>query len=212
MQLSKTSILLITLSIIVTGLGTTIFLNTEKNGFTTKSIPTELIAVMRPIVKQIQNFNLTDQNNKTFTKTNLTGINTLLFFGYTSCPDICPTTLTTLTQLNNLINTDKSPVNYQVVFVSVDPGRDTIDRIKTYMDFFNKDFLGVTGDKTSIDSFTKQFSAGYRIEGDPLQDDYQISHTSSIFLINPEAEIIAAFSPPHHSELMASQLQLIEKL
>jgi len=211
MQFPRIPSLLAILIISIT-IFTTIVFNSKKVEHTTKNVPTELIAVMRPIVKQIDDFTLKDQNNKSFSKQNLSGRNTLLFFGYTSCPDICPTTLTTLTQLNSLINDNTAPIKYQIIFVSVDSKRDTVDRLDTYMNFFNKDFLGVTGDKASIDSFTKQFAARYEIEGDQSKGDYQISHTSSIFLINTETEIIAAFSPPHHAELMASQLQLIEKL
>jgi len=187
-------------------------LNLGLNYFTPNQIPTELLAVLRPAPKPLQKFKLTDHNNKTFTLDQLKNTNTLLFFGYTSCPDICPTTLTILNQLYNKLNNNKTTESYKIVFVSVDSNRDTTEKLSEYMNYFNQEFLAVTGTKTEIDQFTRQFGAGYVIEGDVTEGNYLISHTSSIFLINSQQNFIASFSPPHHADIIASQLQLIEAL
>jgi len=180
--------------------------------FATKLVPAELIAVLRPAPKQLQEFKLIDQNKNSFTLDHLKNTNTLLFFGYTSCPDICPTTLTILNQLYNQLNKTNPSESYNIVFVSVDPKRDSTEKLSDYMNYFNQDFLAVTGTKTEIDQFARQFGAGYVIDGDVSGDNYLVSHTSSIFLINSQQNFIASFSPPHHAEIIASQLQLIEKL
>ncbi len=178
------------------------------NSFTQKKqIPAELLAVLKPDPIVLQTFSLTDQNNRPFTLEELKNKNTLLFFGYTSCPDICPTTLTVLNQVYKQLEK-----NINVVFVSVDPQRDTTAKLLDYMEYFNKDFLGVTGSKKEIDQFTKQFNAGYIIEEKTSDDNYLVSHTSSIFLINSELNIIAAFSPPHYAKTIVSQLKMIGKI
>jgi len=196
------------LLLVVISLSTVLLSYAGFDFFTQKNqVPTELLAVLKTRPIELQDFSLTDQNNKPFTLKELRNKNTLLFFGYTSCPDICPTTLTVLNrvhkQLENKIN---------VVFVSVDPQRDTIDKLSGYMEYFNKDFLGVTGSKKDIDQVIKQFNAGYLIEEKTSDDNYLVSHTSSIFLINPELNIIAAFSPPHHASIIASQFEMINKM
>ena len=176
--------------------------------FTQKQqVPIELLAVLKPNPIALQEFSLTDQNNRPFTLEELRNKNTLLFFGYTSCPDICPTTLTVLNQLHKQLEKE-----INVVFVSVDPQRDTTDKLSSYMEYFNQDFFGITGSKKGIDQVTKQFNAGYIIEEKISDDNYLVSHTSSIFLIDPELNIIAAFSPPHHASIIASQLKMINEM
>jgi protein SCO1 len=172
-----------------------------------KNIPTELLAVLKTNPIALNEFSLTDQNNRPFTLKELKSKNTLLFFGYTSCPDICPTTLNVLNHVHKQLEKE-----INVVFVSVDPQRDTTDKLLDYMEYFNKDFLGITGSKKDIDQFTKQFNAGYIIEDKTSDDTYLVSHTSSIFLINPELNVIAAFSPPHHASIISSQLEMINEL
>jgi protein SCO1 len=191
-----------------------------------KSIPTELLAVMKPQAKSLKAFSLTDHNNQPFNLNSLKNKNTLIFFGYTSCPDICPTTLTTL---NKVYQQLKKEITLNIIFVSVDPERDTINKLSSYMNYFNNDFLAVTGISKKINQFARQFNASYIIEektsynkaelsSSPartkpisLRDNYQISHTSSIFLIDSKLKIIASFSPPHHKDIIVSQLRMILK-
>ena len=80
------------------------------------------------------------------------------------------------------------------------------------MGYFNKDFLGVTGSKEEIDNISGQFNAGYIFEEKTSDDEYLVSHASSIFLVNPQLNIIAAFSPPHHADIITSQLHKISEI
>lgn len=171
-------------------------------------IPNELIAVLKPNPIQLTDFSLTDHNNEAFDLKRLYNNNTLLFFGYTSCPDICPTTLTTI----NLVYKNLKTKDVNVVFVSVDPERDKTENLADYVQYFNKNFIGVTGTKASVDELTQQFKAGYVIEEATSEGSYLVSHTSSIFLVDPQAKIIASFSPPHHADVIASQLETIFNL
>ncbi|MDH5484868.1 MAG: SCO family protein [Gammaproteobacteria bacterium] len=179
----------------------------------TPDVPAQLLAVMRPVAVELRPFTLIDHNSRPFTLDQLKDRDSLLFFGYTSCPDICPTTLTTLNLLMNKLKQESEAVTLpQIVFVSVDSQRDKPEKLASYTRYFNKDFISITGDKSSIDEFTRQFSAAYFIENSTAADNYQISHTSSIFMINHEAKLIAAFSLPHDVDTLAEQYTMIRDL
>ena len=205
------NILLLSFLAVVTALVSALLTFSGFNIFTNKQVPTELLAVLKVAPTPLQPFSLIDQNNKPFTLKQLHNKNTLIFFGYTSCPDICPTTLTTLNQIYKQLKGTTAYTNLNIVFISVDPQRDSIDKLQGYMKYFNKDFLGVTGNKDDIDLFIKQFNAAYIIEGKTSDENYQISHASSIFLVSPQANIIASFSPPHNSKTIISQLVMINE-
>ena len=168
-------------------------------------LPAELIAVVRPKAVTLKEFSLTNQHNQSFTLEQLRNRQSLIFFGYTSCPDICPTTLSTLNILFKLLEKKQASENLQVVFITVDPERDNIEKLNAYMNYFNEDFIAATGNKDEIDKVAKQFNAAYFIENDNASENYLISHASSIFLVNQETKIIASFSPPHNPDILAEQ-------
>ncbi len=181
--------------------------------FPRPTVPVELQAILRPDSKPLHEFSLIDQNKNVFNLESFKDKWTLLFFGYTFCPDICPTTLTVLKQFYDKLE-PQVLANTQVVFVSVDPERDTPEHIAKYVAYFNKDFIGVTGEVTEINKLALQNGAGY-IKGSSPNDDnsnYQISHTSTIFLINPKMELHAGFSQPHIAEVISEQYNLIRNL
>lgn len=169
-----------------------------------KSIPQDLIAVLRPHAIPLQPFTLIDKDKQLFTTQQLKGKWNFVFFGYTYCPDICPTTLSTLKQINNTLkkqNIDTSDM--QVIFVSIDPDRDKPEMLAKYVAYFNKDFIAVTGSADDLLQFSRQFAAAYIKEKSNTSGDYLISHTSSIFLVDPNIRIIASFSPPHNAETIS---------
>lgn len=171
-----------------------------------KTIPKDLLAVLRPIATSIQPFTLIDQNKKPFSKEDLKDKWSFVFFGYTYCPDVCPTTLHILKKINNdLKRMSKTSSDIQVVFVSVDPERDTPEILKKYTAYFNKDFIAVSGQPDNILKFSKQFAAAYIKEPAKKSGDYLVSHTSSIFLVNPQMKIVASFSPPHYTDTITEQ-------
>jgi protein SCO1/2 len=175
-----------------------------------KTNPPELQGVLRPAPKPLHEFNLTDQHRQAFNLDRLQGKWSFVFFGYTHCPDICPTTLTTLAGVTRKLQADpQAPHNTQVVFVTVDPQRDTPELIARYLNYFNKDFLGVSGSQRDLDSLTRQFGAGYMLQPKTGTGDYLVNHTSSIFLVDPRARIVASFSPPHDPGTIAEQFRQI---
>jgi len=178
-----------------------------------ETVPPELVGVMRPGPKQLQPFNLIDQNKAPFTRESLEGKWTFMFFGYTFCPDICPTALSMLTgTMSVLDNYPEDATDVQVIFVSVDPKRDIPEKLAKYMTYFNKDFTGVTGAKEQIDALTGQIGAGYLLEPESATGEYLISHTSTVFLTNPKGELIASFSQPHYPETIVEQFRQIRAL
>lgn len=173
---------------------------------TKNNIPQELIAVLRSHAVPIQPFTLTGKNGQPFTTTNLKSKWSFIFFGYTSCPDVCPTTLSTLKHIGKALKKNNPPISdTQVIFVSIDPDRDKPDMLAKYTAYFSKEFIPVTGTADNLLGFSKQFSAAYMKEKTKSSDNYLINHTSSIFLIDPKMRIIASFSPPHDAKTITEQ-------
>ena len=178
-----------------------------------KTVPPELQGVLRPEPRPLRTFELSDQYRQAFNLERLKGEWSFVFFGYTYCPDICPTTLSVLTGVVKQLQTDPQGLtNIQVVFVSVDPQRDTPDILEAYLKYFNEAFQGVTGAQQDIDSLTRQFGAGYMIEPETRPGEYLVSHTSSIFLVDPYGQLIAAFPPPHDANTIVEQFRQIRSL
>jgi protein SCO1/2 len=172
--------------------------------------PLELQAVLWPQPRQLQEFNLTDHFKQPFNLERLEGKWTLLFFGYTHCPDVCPMALSVMQAVYaSLEQSPEIKSNTQIVFVSVDPDRDPPERLAEYVAYFHKDFVGVTGVVAEIDDFAKQLSAGYVKEPADELGSYQVSHTGSIYLIGPQKRVHGAFSPPHEPKTIVSQYKQV---
>lgn len=173
--------------------------------------PTELEGVLRPDFRLLHPFKLTDHNNSLLDENRLQGKWSFVFFGYTSCPDVCPNTLYILSSVHGLLvdETGKIPNDMQVIFVSVDPARDTPEKLAGYITHFNKDFIAGTAEKSEIDKLSRQFGAGYIIEEKTAADVYNVSHTSAIFLIDPYGRLVATFSQPHQPNTITSQYKKI---
>ena len=167
--------------------------------------PQGLMGVLRPAPTPIEPFRLIDHNGAVLNRSQLVGKWTLLFFGYTYCPDVCPTTLSVIAsayrQLQDRADGDS---NTQVWFVSVDPDRDTTERLAGYVTYFDDDFIAATGAVAAIDGFAKQFGAGYIMEEETSPGEYLVSHTSAIFVVDPNGRLVASFSQPHDSETIVS--------
>ena len=139
-------------------------------------------------------FALTNHFGEPFTATSLEGDWTLLFFGFTYCPDVCPTTMSFLAEVkDNLVGTEAAST--RVVMVSVDPARDSVDQLAQYVPYFHPEFLGVTGDFPNILSFARRFNAPFR-KVTSEDGDYQIDHSANVVLINPKGDS-TGFSERH---------------
>jgi protein SCO1/2 len=144
--------------------------------------------------RNIGEFDLIDHHGNPFNPARLEGQWTLVFFGFTHCPDICPTTMTFLnTFLESLEGTEAQ--DPQVVMVSVDPARDTVQQLADYMPYFNPDFIGVTGEFLDIHRFATKLNTPFRKVMDE-DGSYQVDHSSNIVLINPRGDYHGFFRAP----------------
>ncbi len=151
-------------------------------------------------------FNLTDHNGNDFNNASLQGKWSLVFFGFTSCPEVCPTTMSVLEKLSR----DKSsPPDTQTVFVSVDPGRDTPEVLKEFVGYFGDDFIGATGSKEELDKFKEPLGVIYGYEGDLSSDEYIVTHFAAIYIIDPSGKQRAYILPPHNFDQVSTAYRLV---
>jgi len=156
--------------------------------------------LVRPM--EIDNFELIDQNNEAFNKKSLEGGWTVLFFGYTNCPDVCPTTIYKLAEIKNGIKEDLPSANFNTVLVTLDPDRDSTERLDEYIGYFDETMLGVTGTYENIQSFTSSLSVFYqRIN---KEEGYDFNHTASIFVFDKDGSLFATMSPANTVEEIES--------
>ncbi|MGB0894139.1 MAG: SCO family protein [Parashewanella sp.] len=169
-----------------------------------------------PVKKPLVKFKLTDQNGKVFDNSRLKGKWTLFFAGYTSCPDICPTAMSKLSAAYPKLRT-QAP--FQIVFISVDPKRDTLNKLKDYTAFFNKDFIAVTGEHKALLPITRNLGMAYTMIGDG--PNYLVDHSASMTLVSPKGERVAVIKPQSspgkvpqikNKDLIADIHSLINKL
>ena len=138
-------------------------------------------------------FSLPGAGGKTVSSDDLKGKTVLLFFGYASCPDICPTTMAQLTAV--LQNLGDKARDVRIVFVSVDPHRDTPDILQAYVDAFNKNAMGVTGDEKQIADLARRYRVAYQIEKPKPGDDaeiYDVTHSRGVYIFDNKGRARAA--------------------
>ena len=151
-------------------------------------------------------FTFKDHNNKLFNNSSFQGKWSLVFFGYTSCPDVCPTTMSVMEKIKRK---EATPKDTQYIFVSVDPNRDTPKVLKEYVAYFDEDFIGVTGSKAELDKFKEPLGVIYGYEGDTSSDEYTVNHFAAIYLIAPDGKQHAYVLPPHSVEQVSEAYRLI---
>ena len=142
---------------------------------------------------EIDQFELIDQNNAAFNNKSLEGVWTVVFFGYTNCPDVCPTTIYKLAEIKNVIKEKLPSTDFNTVLVTLDPDRDSAKRLDEYIGYFDENMLGVTGTYENIQSFTSSLSVFYqRIN---KEEGYDFNHTASIFIFDKNGLLFATMSP-----------------
>ncbi|MBC8381487.1 MAG: protein SCO1/2 [Porticoccaceae bacterium] len=157
-------------------------------------------AIVLNTPRKFSDFDLIDHRGDAFTLERLKGQWSMIFFGFTNCPDVCPTTLATLNETYSKLK-DSEKENLQVIMVSLDPERDTVDKLDQYMPYFNAEFVGVTGNKHFIKRFTTEINIAYNQV--PLGgDDYTVDHSSQIVLVNPNGHYHGFFKSPHSAIML----------
>ncbi len=152
-------------------------------------------------------FTLVDQNGKIVTAADFRGRFMLVYFGYTYCPDVCPTTLTTIADAIDLLDGDGK--NVVPVFITVDPARDTPEHLNMYVNYFHPRLVGLTGTVDAVAAAAKAYRVYYaeaRQEG-AAEDDYLVDHLSFVFLIGPDGAFRAHFENGTGAEAMAKRIR-----
>jgi protein SCO1 len=132
-------------------------------------------------------FTLTDQNGKPFHLQQLRNNVVLLYFGYTSCPDVCPIEIGKMSSVQKYFS-ERHEDRIWGLFVSIDPERDSQQRLKQYLNYFGDKILGLTGTRQEIDQVVHQYMANYRIQ--KQGDDVTVEHSSNLYVINQEGEVV----------------------
>lgn len=169
----------------------------------------DIEGLLWPNPPEVEAFHLIDAKGARFDETSLDDHWTLVFFGFTHCPDVCPGTLTTLKAVAaRLAGNVEFASRGQILFVSVDPERDTPEVLQRYVAHFGTAFLAATAPAAELTALTSQLGilhARVNLEG----GDYTIDHTASLILIGPKRERLAVFSAPHVPEDLAARVARI---
>jgi len=134
-----------------------------------------------------RDFRLTDQNGKTRTLADFRGKAVVIFFGYTQCPDVCPTTMADLKWVRQQLGADAQRV--QVLFVTLDPERDTRALLAQYVAAFDPSFLGLYGDVETTAKTAREFRVFYQKQPGPTPDSYTLDHTAGSYVFDPEGRV-----------------------
>ncbi|HDZ56752.1 MAG TPA: redoxin domain-containing protein [Pseudomonas xinjiangensis] len=155
-------------------------------------------------------FDLTDENGRTVSADDYRGKPTLLFFGFTNCPDVCPTTLAQLASASQQLD-EELREDLQVLFVSVDPERDSPQTLRRYTDVFGPQFIGLTGDKAALDALTRRYSTTYSYGEEDQSGNYDVSHSGAVFVFNRHGDVRLLIRATDPMDAVAADLRRLFK-
>lgn len=155
-----------------------------------------------PQRRALQAFALVDTNNRSFDAATLAAQPSLLFFGFTHCPDVCPTTLALLAQLRRQAGLPQ----LRIIMISVDPQRDTPEVLRQYLAAFDASMVGVTGDVAAIDALARDIGVAVTRVALP-GGGYTVDHSATIFLTDRQGRVAAVFTPPFKQEALLADLR-----
>jgi protein SCO1/2 len=149
-------------------------------------------------------FHLVDQDSHAFTNQDLKGRPFLVFFGYTHCPDVCPTTLFEVSEILRSLGSDADRLG--ALFITVDPERDTPERLKEYLSSFDPHLRGLTGDLASIKDVARNYRVYFK-KAAPEGGDYTMDHSALVYLMDKEGRFVAPFNIKRTPEAAATDLR-----
>lgn len=157
--------------------------------------------------RSLPDVELTSAAGEPWTRDDLAGQWDLLFFGYTYCPDICPTTMAELREIENSLPQDQAD-QLQITMISVDPNRDTPERMREYLEYFSEDFNGASGDPEQLASLARALSIAY-IEPDTSEENYLVDHSGQVVMVNPEGQYVGFLRAPLRPQELSQWLPRI---
>lgn len=152
---------------------------------------------------------LVDERGETFLPTAFAGHWSLLYFGYTYCPDVCPLTLVALAELKRRLAAVSPAQHVEYYFISVDPQRDTPARLGEYVRYFDAEFRGLTGAPDALAALAAATHSVFDVSESESSSQYLVSHSSNVVVLNPAGELNAVLTPPQDPAQLMSDLTLI---
>jgi protein SCO1/2 len=205
--MNKSSIVIVTLFALIGGFSLSWYINSNK------PIKLESGLWFGEQARALPDFELVDDQRKPLTRSQLTGQWSLMFIGFTHCPDICPIALQTLTDMVKAIDDTDVSSALQIYFVSVDPERDSPEILAKYVTYFNPAFRGATAPLEQLTPLTRALGIAHAIRNKTdASPDYDVDHSAAIVLINPRAEYAGLFGAPQDALAMARDMtRIIER-
>lgn len=170
-------------------------------------------AKLLPTPRDVTDFALTDHSGRSFDRSRLLGHWSLLFFGYTYCPDVCPTTLQALGRVKKLWDSRApgAPAPPQIVFISVDPERDTLARLREYVSYFDPSIVAATGSMEQLTRLARSVGVYFaRAESKGADGGYLVDHSAQLYLVDPEGRLRAVLDDPHDPAAFAGVVTTIQ--
>lgn len=172
------------------------------------AVPVTRVAAVYASARPLPEFALTDDDGHPATRAVFSGHWSLVFFGYTHCPDACPATLAQLRVLDARLASLPPALRPTVFLVSVDPQRDPVDLLHAYVRFFGPGFRGLTGDPAASEAFTRALGIAVVVRNS-ASADYTVDHSAAILVVDPHADLRALFPAPHNVEVLDADYRTI---
>ena len=169
------------------------------------NLPPELHGIQLQSPRVADDFTLSTSIGETMSLSDFRGQYVVVFFGYTYCPDVCPTTLNDIQQMLKELGTPKAD-DVQVIMVSIDPERDTPEQLETYLGYFDPSFIGMTGTVEEIQPVASQFGIFFEKQPGSSNTGYLVDHTSAVTVIDPEGHVSMIFTYGVKGADMASDI------
>ena len=173
------------------------------------SIPVVAKEPLRIYEKSGGDFELTGPDGKEISSESFRGKVMLIYFGYTYCPDVCPMTLSHLKV--GMLELAEEAKGVQVLFVSIDPERDTRDKLNEYVPYFHPDFIGLTGSVSDVGIVARQYGAGYFKQEVESVEGYFMAHTDAVFLVDQKGRYRGRYKTERDMEKLISDIQWLLK-
>lgn len=193
------------------GLITGIFVSQHLH-FKNKIDPTQFHGTYLEHPRTVNQFSLTGIDNKSFENSSLKGHWTMVFFGFTSCGYLCPTTMAGLAKMYRILETKQVKELPRVVMITIDPERDNLAHLEQYVKSFHSSFYAARGEDKAVKLMTREMGIAYaKVVNRDSTDlkNYDVQHSGAVILFNPQGELNAFFTTPHHSELLAKDYMLL---
>ncbi|KTD65553.1 SCO family protein [Legionella spiritensis] len=206
-RINLTIVILVAFAALMTGLFVFQHLHKSK-----KINPGQFNGTLLQSPREVNAFALTGIDKTVFNNQSLHGKWTLIFFGFTNCGYLCPTTMAELGKMYRILEKNRVKSMPDVVMISIDPERDSLEKLAGYVRAFDPHFQGARGNSEEVKKMAREMGIAYAKIALPNATDsqnYDIQHSGAVMLFNPDGELNAFFTTPHHADLMAKDYQLL---